>query len=200
MEKNKILLHTCCAPCGAHVIQALQNNGFEVSCFFYNPNIHPIIEYEKRRTEIMAYLSKLKQLAIIAGDYEVEKWFRLIKGLEQEPERGRRCQVCYRLRLEKTAQIARENNFAYFASTLSVSPHKDALAINQIGRSLGDEYGLNFYEADWKKKDGYKKSCEIAKEENFYRQRYCGCVYSWFFFWVKEEPRKPARSSSDRKI
>lgn len=169
----RVLLHVCCAPCASHVIQELKNLGFSVTPFFYNPNIYPKSEYQKRLEEIQNYIKE-----IIEEPYDPDNWFAQVKGLEQEPERGKRCDVCFRLRLEKTAQTAQTKNFDYFASTLSISPHKDALLINQIGEELAEKYKVKFYSADWKKHGGYKKSCQIAKEHNFYRQNYCGCVYS----------------------
>ena len=174
---SKFLLHTCCAPCGAQVIRELRDQGFEVTCFFYNPNIFPYQEYLIRKNEIRGYLDKLG-VAVIESPYEIKKWFQAAKGLESEPERGRRCQVCYRLRLEETARQAVQNGYTFFGSTLSISPHKDAVSINMIGEEVAHQYGVNFLPADWKKKDGYKKSCQIARDENFYRQHYCGCIYS----------------------
>lgn len=112
------------------------------------------------------------------GDYEAREWFELVKGLENEPEGGARCEVCYQMRLEKTAELARENGFEYFGTTLTISPHKKAEIVNQLGREVGAKFNIKFYEADWKKQDGFKKSCELARNEGFYRQNYCGCVYS----------------------
>jgi len=173
----KILLHSCCAPCGGHVINELKNRGFKVTVFFYNPNIFPIEEYEARKQEIAKFCQDQK-IEFIIGDWAHKKWLTFVRGLEQEPEGGERCFKCYEFRLMETANYAKNNNFEYFASTLAISPHKNAEKINQIGGGLAQKYGLKFYEADWKKQDGFKKSCLLAKEHNFYRQNYCGCEFS----------------------
>ncbi|HPA25332.1 MAG TPA: epoxyqueuosine reductase QueH [bacterium] len=181
----KILLHSCCAPCGGQVINELKAQGFEVTVFFYNPNIFPIEEYEIRKNEIEKFCQS-QNVEFIAEDYNHKKWLEFIKGLEKEPEGGPRCFKCYEFRLQETAKYAKENNFEYFASTLSISPHKNAEKINEIGREVvfslltGDVMPhLIFYEADWKKHDGFKKSCELSKTHNFYRQKYCGCEFSF---------------------
>ena len=175
--RNKFLLHACCAPCAVYVIKVLQERGFEVTVFFYNPNIHPLGEYEKRRDELMNYCQQ-KEISFIEGEYEIKKWFGLVRGLENEPEGGKRCEVCYRMRLQKTAELAVQGGYAYFGSTLSISPHKKADKINEIGQQLVVEYGVEFYAENWKKKDGFKISCEMSRQQGFYRQTYCGCVYS----------------------
>jgi len=174
--KPKFLLHSCCAGCAAYVIKLLSND-YNVSCYFYNPNIHPEGEYQKRKQELKKYCQKVKTL-FIEADYEIDKWQELIKGFEFESEKGKRCLICYAMRLEKTAQFAQKQKFDYFGSTLSVSPHKLADRINQFGNKIARMYDVKFYQADFKKNDGFKKACALSKQENFYRQDYCGCVYS----------------------
>jgi len=175
-DKKRLLLHTCCAPCSPHVIELLQRE-FEVIVFFYNPNIHPLDEYQRRLEEIKQFC-KQTGIELIAGNYDVDQWFHLTRGMEKEKEGGKRCSLCYQMRLKKAASVAKTNGFSHFTTTLTVSPHKKAKVINQLGRELRKEYPVTFYETDFKKHDGFKKSCELSKEHGFYRQNYCGCVYS----------------------
>lgn len=175
-EKEQILLHVCCAPCTPHVFNVLSEQ-FEISLFFFNPNIQPEDEYELRKAEIERY-SEQNGIGLIVGDYEVEEWEKAISGHEEDHEGGRRCEICYKLRLEKTAGEAKKNNINNFTTTLSISPHKNAETINGIGRDIADQKALNFFEADFKKKNGFKISCDISKEYGFFRQSYCGCLYS----------------------
>jgi predicted adenine nucleotide alpha hydrolase (AANH) superfamily ATPase len=175
-SKKTLLLHACCAPCTPYVIELLQRE-FEVTAFFYNPNIHPLEEYQHRLEEIKNFSEKV-DLKLITGDYEVEAWFHITQGMEHEKEGGKRCECCYRMRLERTVALAHKKGFNYFATTLTVSPHKKATTINLIGRELQKKYPVAFYEADFKKHDGFKKSCELSTHYGFYRQNYCGCVYS----------------------
>jgi len=172
MPKPKLLLHVCCAPCATHVIEMLKE-GFDTTAYFYNPNIRPEEEYKLR-------LENLKKLGVtfVEGKYDVDAWFNATKGYESEPEGGARCEICYRLRMEEAARFAKENNFVYFATTLTISPHKSARVINSIGEELSKKYGVKFYSADFKKKNGFKKSVELSKKHGLYRQRYCGCVFS----------------------
>lgn len=189
--KPGLLLHACCAPCAAHVILQLSKE-FEVGAYFYNPNIHPQEEYELR-WEAMEKLSlQLKQpflpdaevslpqvdFELTAGKYNLDRWFDAVKGLENEPEGGARCEVCYRFRLEEAAGFAREKGCDWLATTLTISPHKRAEVINPIGKEVAEQFGLRFYEADFKKKDGFKISCRLSRELGIYRQTYCGCVFS----------------------
>ncbi|MFH1597973.1 MAG: epoxyqueuosine reductase QueH [Patescibacteria group bacterium] len=176
VKKPKLLLHSCCAGCTAYVIQLLSKE-YQVTSYFFNPNIHPDQEYKQRCQELKNYCKKTKA-PFIEGEYQAEKWQQLTKGFEFEPEKGKRCLICYAMRLEKTAEHAKQNGFDFFATTLSVSPHKLADRINQFGNKLAELYGVKFYEADFKKQEGYKKACAISKEENFYRQDYCGCSFS----------------------
>jgi predicted adenine nucleotide alpha hydrolase (AANH) superfamily ATPase len=188
--KKRLLLHVCCGPCSTHVIEVLRPE-FEVSTYFYNPNIHPIEEYELR-LEAMRKVSQMAGVPLVEGEYEVEHWFRSTKGFETEREGGKRCSVCFRLRLEKTAVFARNVGYQYYATTLTVSPHKDARIINETGIELQKRYGIDFYEADFKKKDGFKRSCQLSKEYQLYRQHYCGCVFS-------SQPYLPCPPEADQK-
>ncbi|MEG1027151.1 MAG: epoxyqueuosine reductase QueH [Oscillospiraceae bacterium] len=169
-KEKSLLLHSCCAPCSSYVLEYLSDI-FNITIFYYNPNITPKEEYEKR-------LSQQKMLAekfcvpVIEVPYDSNEFFDRIKGCENCPERGERCYICYKLRLEKTASLA--ENFDYFTTTLSISPHKNAQWINEIGISLGEKY----LPADFKKSNGYKRSIELSKEYGLYRQDYCGCVFS----------------------
>ncbi len=175
--RDKLLLHVCCAPCASYVIKLLQAD-YDVTANFFNPNIYPEEEFKRRLNEVKKYLEKIK-MVLEVGEFNQEYWFELVKGLENEPERGARCTICYKMRMEEIARQAKENNFDYFTTDLSISPHKDAIRINKIGNELAEKYGVKFLEADFKKKDGFKKSLEISRDEGFYRQDYCGCVYSW---------------------
>ena len=172
----KLLLHMCCAGCSPYVIDLLQRE-YEVTGFFYNPNIHPEEEYLLRRDEAEKLAEKL-HIELLCGEYDVNEWFRSIKGMENEPEGGRRCDACFRMRLEKTAQRAREENFDIITTTLTVSPHKNAETINRIGSAVGEKYCVRFLESNFKKKDGFKKTTEMSKKLGLYRQDYCGCLYS----------------------
>ena len=174
--KPTFLLHTCCAICSGHVIQELSHD-FDVVVYFYNPNIHPEEEYLKRKKTLEDYCSK-NGVKFIEAEYDEQAWLEKVKGLENEPEGGKRCKVCYQIRLEQAAKKAEELKCDYFGSTLTISPHKKADIINPIGTQIGDQLGVKFYEADWKKKDGFKKANEISRTEGFYRQNYCGCVFS----------------------
>jgi len=175
-KRPKLLLHICCSGCGAYISRLLEQD-YKVILYFYNPNIFPQAEYNKRLKEINIITKKLG-LNIIIGEYNHDKWLKLIKGYEKEPEKGKRCLICYQNRLEATAKKAKEKKFAYFATTLTVSPHKDAQAINKIGNNLAKKLGVKFLDKDFKKKDGHKKSVEASRRLGLYRQDYCGCEYS----------------------
>lgn len=179
-DKKKLLLHSCCAPCSSYVISYLTNY-FDITILYYNPNIYPYEEYLKRKNEQIKLIKELTSkniIDIIDCDYDNELYNNLIKGLENEPEKGNRCTICYQMRMEKTASIAKENNYDYFCTTLSVSPYKNSDLINEIGKKLEGRYKINWLYSDFKKKDGYKKSIELSKKYNLYRQDYCGCIYS----------------------
>ncbi|MFH1562359.1 MAG: epoxyqueuosine reductase QueH [Nitrospirota bacterium] len=171
----KILLHICCGICASSVVERLKEEESEIIGFFYNPNIHPEEEY-KRRFEVAQQVARILNFSLIEGDYDKENWFKLTAGLEDEPEGGSRCGVCFRMRLEKTKEKASELGIPYFTTTLTVSPHKNAMLINKIGKELGEG---SFVERDFKKNDGAKLAMDFAKRHNFYRQNYCGCAYSY---------------------
>lgn len=172
---EKILLHSCCAVCSAHPLQKLEKMDFSTVVYFFNPNIHPQAEYERRLDELEGYCKK-KGVEYIVEDYETAPWYEHIKGLENEPERGARCDKCFEFRLEKTAQKALELGINNFTTTLTVSPHKNSLRIIEIGNKIAQKYGINFIKENFKKENGFLKTMELAKENGFYRQQYCGCI------------------------
>ena len=177
-KRPKLLLHSCCGPCSTAVLSFLVPY-FDITVLYYNPNIEPIEEYLKRKNEQIRFIKEYKHdnIDFLDCDYDNETFKSRVKGLEKEKEGGARCPVCYRLRLEYTAIKAKELGYDYFGTTLTVSPYKHSKTINEIGESLEKEYGINFLYSDFKKKDGYKKSIEMSKEYNLYRQDYCGCLY-----------------------
>ena len=190
-EIPKVLMHSCCAPCSSYVIEYLSNY-FYLTIFYYNPNISPREEYEKRKSEQIRLINSMDtkyKVNIIDCDYDNDIYEKNIKGLELEPERGRRCDVCFRLRLEKTALKALEMGYDYFGTTLSVSPYKNALVLNEIGLGLEEKLGIKFLVSDFKKRNGYKRSIELSREYDLYRQNYCGCKYSKEFYerYLKEK-------------
>ena len=175
-----LLLHACCAPCSSYVLEYL-NKYFDITVFFYNPNITEEAEYKKRSCELIRLITELpheNNIGFIYGEYEPKKFTEIAKGLETAPEGGERCFKCYRLRLEESARIAKENKFDYFTTTLSISPHKNAQVLNEIGRELEDIHDVKYLFSDFKKCNGYKRSCELSEIYNLYRQDYCGCIYS----------------------
>ena len=174
--KFKLLLHICCATCAAYVLDLLKRD-YEVTAFFYNPNIYPADEYQHRFSEMRDYCKK-NNIPFIEESPDQDKWFLLTKGREKDSERGERCIICYKMRLEKTAEYAEENDFDIFSTVMSISPHKDAQRLNKLGKELEKQYSIEYLEADFKKQDGFKKAIEISKCEGFYRQNYCGCIYS----------------------
>ncbi len=175
-NKGKILVHSCCAPCSTYVLDYLSQS-YNITILFYNPNIQPEEEYVKRLQE-MEKLCKIKETELFIPDYEDYFWMESIKGLENVPEGAERCRVCFDVRLKKTAETAFERGFTLFATTLTVSPHKNAVLINSIGTNAADSFKINFLKSDFKKKDGYRKSCELSRKYGLYRQKYCGCLYS----------------------
>lgn len=179
-EVPSLLLHSCCAPCSSYVLEYL-SKFFNITVFYYNPNIHPELEYRKRVEEQKEFIEKLpvkRKINFIEGKYLPEEFFDIAKGLEEEREGGIRCFKCYELRLKEAAKKAKELNFDYFTTVLSISPHKNAEKINEIGEKISQEFGVKFLNSDFKKKNGYKRSIELSKDYNLYRQDYCGCVYS----------------------
>jgi len=173
MEKN-ILLHICCGICASWAIEKLKNDGFQVVGFFYNPNIQPEEEYDKRLTAAQK-TAGLQQIKFLAGLYEADKWLEQVKKFKNEPEGGKRCLICFKLRLEETWKKAKELKINFFTTTLTVSPHKNFAAISQIGKSLSAE---RFIPYNFKKEDGFKKSVIFSRKHCLYRQNYCGCFFS----------------------
>ena len=179
-EPLKLLLHCCCAPCSSSVLEYLSNY-FLITCYFYNPNIESDKEYQYRKSELERFISEFDSplpINIINGDYEPDVYYETVKGLENEPERGKRCLKCFELRLLNTALTAKENGFDYFATTLTLSPLKSARDINNIGINIQDRVGIKYMCSDFKKNNGYKRSIELSKKHGLYRQNYCGCVFS----------------------
>jgi predicted adenine nucleotide alpha hydrolase (AANH) superfamily ATPase len=174
--KKKLLLHCCCAPCGTHPFRVLREQ-FDVTVYFDNPNIHPPEEYRSRLDEIRR-LAERWNFPLVEGAFDSDSWLAAVKGHEHEPEGSDRCGICYRFRLERTARKAISLGMNCFAATLSVSPHKKADMINRIGGEAGLAAGIEFFEADFKKKDGFKISCDLSRAEGLYRQDYCGCIFS----------------------
>jgi predicted adenine nucleotide alpha hydrolase (AANH) superfamily ATPase len=184
LERDKkvptLLLHTCCAPCSSYVLEYLSKY-FQISIFFYNPNIYPIEEYSRRVAEQKGLILALKvkhEIGFIEGRYDTENFYNIAKGLEEEREGGERCFKCYELRLKEAVIIAKEKDYDYVTTTLSISPYKNAQKLNEIGQKLSNEYNINYLYSDFKKKEGYKRSIELSKEYNLYRQDYCGCIFS----------------------
>lgn len=178
LEKSfmRLLLHICCGPCAGHCIEELKKEG-EVLGLFYNPNIHPQEEYV-RRLENARHICDVLGVELIDADYEVNSWFKAVSGLEGEPEGGLRCEVCFRMRLERAAEFASSRGCDAFTTTLTVSPHKNAELIHRIGDEVGERYAVKFRHDIFRKKDGFKKSMEIAHRHGLYRQNYCGCIFS----------------------
>ena len=175
---SKILLHSCCAPCSGAVIETLVREGVALTVFFYNPNIHPLTEYERRKAENKRFADKLG-VPFVDADYDPPIWFARIKGLENAPERGERCTKCFDLRLERTALYAHENGFEAFATSLGLSRHKDQDQVNAGGHRAAARYeGLRYEDRNWRKGGGSDRGAQLAREEGFYRQKYCGCVFS----------------------
>ena len=171
-----LLLHICCGPCATHVIDILGSD-YEITGYFHNPNIHPEEEYLKRLDAARTVAEK-QGIPLIEGVYKPETFFSAVKGFEHAPENGKRCRICYRLRLSETARYASGNSFDYIASTLTLGPQKKAAVINPIGTEEATAAGVTFVEGDWKKKDGFRHSCELSQEYGLYRQNYCGCLFS----------------------
>ena len=175
-----LLLHACCAPCSSYVLEYLSKY-FSITILYYNPNINDIDEYNRRLEEerrLIKELNVINTVSLIECDYDNNIFNNLVKGHEGDMEGSNRCFICYEMRLDETARIAVEKGFDYFTTTLSISPHKNSAKLNEIGEALQDKYNTKYLYADFKKKDGYKRSIELSKEFNLYRQDYCGCIYS----------------------
>lgn len=183
VKENKVptlFLHSCCAPCSSYVLEYLSQY-FRITIFFYNPNIYPSEEYSRRVAEQKELISKMKvihEIEFLEGKYSIEEFYDMAKGLENEKEGGIRCFKCYELRLKEAAIIGRQKGYDYFTTTLSISPHKNAQKLNEIGKKLSEENNIKYLYSDFKKKEGYKRSIELSKQYNLYRQDYCGCVFS----------------------
>lgn len=176
-KKDTILLHACCAVCMAYPIEILKED-YNPVVFFFNPNIYPKREHDRRQNELIKYCQKMNYEYIIE-DYSSESWYKKISGLEKEPEKGLRCNKCFEYRLNRTAQKAKELNIQYFTTTLTVSPHKISKNIFTEGQKIAQIYKIKFIEQDFKKNNGFLKTMQLAKENNFYRQKYCGCEFSF---------------------
>lgn len=179
-SRPSLLLHSCCAPCSSYVLEYLAPY-FQICDFYYNPNISPKKEYEERKEELLRLISEMglsTQVTFLEGSYQPEEFFALAKGLEELPEGGERCFRCYELRLRESARIAKEQGAEYFATTLTISPLKNAQKLNELGERLAKEYGVKYLPSDFKKKNGYKRSVELSAQYELYRQNYCGCVFS----------------------
>lgn len=177
--KPKLLLHACCAPCSSAVLERLREH-FSITILYYNPNIYPPQEYHRREQELERFLQDagMSGISLIELPYDPQEFYTAVKGLEAEPERGERCTVCYRLRMEQAARYAAAHGFDWFTTTLSISPVKDPVRINQIGQELAQKYGVAHLPSEFRKKNGYKRSLELSAEYGLYRQDYCGCVFS----------------------
>lgn len=187
IEQNKkdgktprLLLHACCAPCSSYCLEYL-SQFFSITVLFYNPNIYPEDEYQKRAAEVRRLISELdakNEISLTVCDFMPEEFYTAVKGLEDCREGGERCKKCFELRLRRAAAYAKENKFDFFTTTLTISPLKDAQAINEIGEKVGDEFKIRHLPSDFKKKGGYQRSIVLSKEHGLYRQDYCGCVFS----------------------
>lgn len=186
-KKEKLLLHSCCGPCSSYVLEYLCKY-FDITVLYYNPNIYPEDEYQKRLREQIKLINELNKNKIKEIDlpYNHKEFTDYIKGHETDKEGGIRCHLCYKFRLEKTAGYAKENNFDYFSTTLTVSPYKDSQILNEIGSFLEKKYNIKYLYSDFKKKNGYKRSIELSKKYNLYRQNYCGCEFSLSEIEIKE--------------
>ena len=176
--RPKLLLHACCAPCSSATLERLAAH-FDITILYYNPNIYPPEEYHRRETELERFVEEAGyHYPVVELPYDPQEFYTAVKGLESEPEKGARCTVCYRLRMRRAAQYAQEHGFAWFTTTLSISPHKDAKRINAIGQELEAEFGVKHLPSDFKKHNGYLRSLQLSEEYGLYRQDYCGCEFS----------------------
>ncbi|QQS58972.1 epoxyqueuosine reductase QueH [Candidatus Peregrinibacteria bacterium] len=174
---EKVLLHCCCAPCSASILECVRSEGKAVTIFFFNPNIHPKKEYERRKQELVRLATEWN-IPFFDADYSAEEWFQKTKGMEEEPERGKRCECCFLLRLKKTAEYAKKNGFFAFSTSLSASRWKDKEQIRRSGEKASEEYDILFWNRDWRKGGLSERGQKISQEKQFYRQQYCGCIYS----------------------
>ncbi len=194
-EAPTLLLHSCCAPCSSYCLEYLAQY-FRITLLYYNPNISPKEEFDKRTAELRRLVAELPMkfpAQVVVPEYRPEEFYSAVKGLENIPEGGKRCFACYRLRLERSAQYAAEHGFDYFCSTLSISPMKNAEKLNSIGAELSGIYSVKLLPSDFKKKGGYLRSIELSKEYGLYRQNYCGCVFS-----KREAEQRESKKESER--
>ena len=188
----RLFLHACCAPCSSYVLEYLSEY-FEITVFYYNPNISPKEEYQKRVVEMTRLISEMHfrhPVKLVEGDYHPEEFYEMAKGLEDVPEGGERCFRCYRMRMEETARLAAAGGFDYYTTTLTISPLKNAAKLNEIGEELSGIYHVSHLPSDFKKKNGYKRSVELSAEHGLYRQNYCGCAFSKREAQKREEQKK----------
>lgn len=179
-KKPKLFLHSCCAPCSSYVLEYLTKY-FDITLFYFNPNISPEEEYIKRVNEVKRLVAEMpccEDVKVIEGRYDSREFFEYVKGLENEREGGARCIKCFELRLEETAKLAKENGADYFCTTLTISPLKNVENLNAVGRKMAEKYGVKWLPSDFKKREGYKRSIELSAEYNLFRQNYCGCIFS----------------------
>lgn len=177
-QGTKFLLHVCCAPCSCEIIETLIESGLDLTVFFYNPNIHPQKEYEIRKEEVIRFCAE-RSIEVIDADYDTDNWFARVKGLENEPERGARCALCFSMRMDRTALYAHENAFPFIGTSLSISRHKTQSQVHEAGGKATKAYDdVAFWDYNWRKKGGTDRGMALAKQEGFYRQNYCGCAYS----------------------
>lgn len=179
-EIPTLFLHSCCAPCSSYVLEYLSQY-FKITVFYYNPNIYPDDEYYKRVEEQKKFIERFpakNKIDFVEGNFDKDRFYSMAKGLENAPEGGERCFLCYELRLREAAEYAKARNMDYFTTTLSISPLKNAEKLNEIGLNLANEYGIKYLVSDFKKKNGYKRSTELSKQYGIYRQDYCGCIFS----------------------
>ena len=178
--RPRLLLHSCCAPCSSYVLEAL-NRAFDIDIYYYNPNIQPREEFDRRVEELKRLVASMpheNEMNVIVGDWDAEAFLAMCRGLEDVPEGGERCEKCFRMRLGAAAKLAAERGSDWFTTTLTISPLKDAQLLNAIGMEIGERFGVAWLPSDFKKKNGYKRSCELSAEYGLYRQDYCGCVFS----------------------
>ena len=176
----KLFLHSCCAPCSSYTLEYLSNY-FDITVYYFNPNISPKAEFDKRYAEqkrLIEALPSKHTIKLVCGEYDYNDFLKIAKGYENVPEGGERCFRCYRMRLESMAKLAKEQGFDYFCTTLSISPLKNSQKINEIGYEVAEKYGIKWLPSDFKKKEGYKRSIELSREYQLYRQNFCGCVFS----------------------
>ncbi len=193
-ERPVLVLHCCCAPCSTYVLQYL-NQYFQIKILFYNPNISPKTEYARRLKELRSLLEQMgleTEIPVIEEDYRPEAFYQSVRGLEEEPEGGARCEKCFALRLRQAAEQAKALGADYFTTTLTISPHKNAALLNEIGQMLGERYGIPYLCSDFKKKDGFKQSLLLSAQYDLYRQDYCGCVFS-----KNERERQTAQAAGE---